>query len=279
MSTECNRWIARGGLAAAAGLVLAMLPSDAARAEFEVQESTIDAGEIQLQYRGAGHTGLAAAEEDEDEKPLRQSQEFELQMSPTSHWLLAFTQGYTVPDGETFEINAIEFETQVEIITLEGDGIGFAMQGGIERGVGNAPEGSGDFHFGPIFEYGRGDFLLTNDILFFDEYGPDSENGVWGVEYSLQAAYNVTDRLMLALEAFGEAEDIASTSFQEQEHYIGPAFYFTWGEDDDEALIEESERGVPGKYDEFTVSFGVLFGLTEASSDVAAKVFVGYEFN
>ncbi|ODA67445.1 hypothetical protein A7A08_01477 [Methyloligella halotolerans] len=267
------------GLVATAGFALTFLPLDRARAEFEVQESTIDAGEIQLQYRGAGHTGLSKSDDDEDEKPLRQSQEFELQMSPTSHWLLAFTQGYTVPDGETFDINAIEFETQVEIITLEGDGFGFAMQGGMEQGVGNAPEGSGDFHFGPIFEYGQGDFLLTNDILFFDEFGPDSEPGVWGVEYSLQAAYNVTDRLMLAVEAFGEAEDLSSTSFQEQEHYIGPAFYFTWGEDDDEALIEASERGVPGKYDEFTVSFGVLFGLTDASSDVAAKVFVGYEFN
>jgi hypothetical protein len=278
LSTEYTRWIATGGLAAAA-FAFAMLPPESARAEFEVQESTIDAGEIQLQYRGAGHTGLAAAEEDDDEKPLLQSQEFELQMSPTSHWLLAFTQGYTVPDGETFEINAIEFETQVEIITLEGDGIGFAMQGGIEKGVGNAPEGSGDFHFGPIFEYGKGDFLLTNDILFFDEFGPDSEDGVWGVEYSLQAAYNVTPKLMLALEAFGEVEDMAHTPFQEQEHYIGPSFYYTWGDDDDDTLIEESERGFQGEYDEFTVSFGVLFGLTDASSDVAAKVFVGYEFN
>lgn len=264
-----------------AAILLAVAVPDIARAEFEVQESTIDAGEIQLQYRGASHTGLAEFEDEDDEKPLRQSQEFELQMSPTSHWLLAFTQGYTVPDGETFEINAIEFETQVEIITLEGEGIGFAMQGGLEHGVGNAPEGSGDFHFGPIFEYGKGDFLLTNDILFFDEKGPDTESGVWGVEYSLQAAYNVTDRLVLAMEAFGEVEDISSTPFEAQEHYVGPSFYYTWGDDDDgdDYLSDRAFSGETGKYDEFTVSFGVLFGLTEASSDVAAKVFIGYEFN
>ncbi|MEG6507574.1 hypothetical protein V6C03_01160 [Methyloligella sp. 2.7D] len=274
MSTERHRLLLLGASLAALGAL-----ASPALAEFEVQESTIDAGEIQLQYRGATHHGLAETDDPDDDLPLDQSQEFELQMSPTSHWLLAFTQGYTQPDGETFDINAIEFETQVEIVTLEGDGFGFAMQGGIEQPVGNGRGDPGDLHFGPIFEYGKGDFLLTNDILFFKEkWGPSEQQGL-GLEYSLQAAYSVSDRLVLALEAFGEVDDLAATGpFGAQEHYVGPAFYYTWGNDDD-FLIEAGEGDFPEKYDEFTVSFGVLFGLTEASSDVAAKVFVGYEFN
>jgi hypothetical protein len=56
-----------------------------AHAEFEIQEATIEQGEIQIQYSGAEHWGLAGPEYD----PLRQSHELELQMGITDDWLLS----------------------------------------------------------------------------------------------------------------------------------------------------------------------------------------------
>jgi hypothetical protein len=56
-----------------------------AHAEFEIQEATIEQGEIQIQYSGAEHWGLAGPEYD----PLRQSHELELQMGITDYWLLS----------------------------------------------------------------------------------------------------------------------------------------------------------------------------------------------
>jgi hypothetical protein len=246
-----------------------------ALAEFEIQESTIDEGEIQLQYRGAQHGGLPRVKTgpvlpDDEEAPLRQSHEFEIQMSITSHWLVAVTHGFDKLDDDDLKLTALEAETQIELITLEGDGLGFAIQGGFERAVASARKTEpDDVHFGPIVELAKSKFLLTLNPMFFKERGPHADQDGLGFEYGAQARYALTSRLSLALESFGEIQDMADgTSFNEQEHSMGPAFYYTFGEAD-----EEAKKGA-----ELTVSFGGQFGLTDATSDAALKVFIGYEF-
>ena len=247
-----------------------------ALAEFEIQESTIDEGEIQLQYRGAQHGGLPRGVDsddvlpDDEEAPLRQSHEFEIQMSITSHWLVAVTHGFDKLDDDDLKLTALEAESQIELITLEGDGFGFAVQGGFEKAVSGASKTEpDDVHFGPIVELAKSKFLLTLNPMFFKERGPLADQDGLGFEYGAQARYALTSRLSLALESFGEIQDMADgTSFNEQEHSIGPAFYYTFGEAD-----EEAKKGA-----ELTVSFGGQFGLTDATSDAALKVFIGYEF-
>jgi hypothetical protein len=253
--------------------------AEKAAAEFEIQESIIEPGEIQLQYRGAWHTGLAKGVTEPDEflpddedTPFRQTQEFELQMSITSHWLVALTHGFDVPDGENFRLSAIEGETQFELITLEGNGFGFAVQGGVEHPLGEASEEeAGDVHFGPILEYAHDKFLLTLNPLFFREQGELAEQEGYGFEYGWQAMYNVTERLGLALEMFGEIEDMANSGpFNDQVHSIGPAFYY--------AIEREWEEDGKERSRELVLSLGAQFGLTDATSDVALKVFIGYEY-
>jgi hypothetical protein len=82
--------------AAATGLFVSS--ATPAHAEFEIQEATIEQGEIQIQYRGAEHWGLADPEDD----PLRQSHELELQMGITDYWLLSVTPGFEQPLGQKF---------------------------------------------------------------------------------------------------------------------------------------------------------------------------------
>jgi len=254
-------------------------------AEFEIQESTIDPGEIQLQYRGAWHEGLPSitteeAEEDlllpaDEEAPLRQSHEAELQMSVTSHWLLAVTHGFEQAADDTFKLTSIEAETQVELITLEGEGLGLAVQGGVEQPVLDAREDeAGDYHFGPIVELAKNKFLLTLNPLFYKERGDRAEQDGWGFEYGWQLRYVPTPKLWLTVEMFGEVEDMANAgSFAQQVHSIGPAFYYIFGADDDVGGETEEEGSA-----ELTLSLGAQFGLTEEASDVALKVFIGYEF-
>jgi hypothetical protein len=260
----------------AASCLLALVAAPAL-AEFEIQESTIDEGEIQLQYRAAQHGGLPRGGSgdvdvlpDDEEAPLRQSHEFEIQMSITSHWLIAVTHGFDKLDNDDLNLTALEAESQIEIITLEGDGFGLAIQGGFEKAVQAAARTEpSDVHFGPILEFSKDKFLLTLNPLFFKERGPNADQDGLGFEYGWQARYQVTPRLSLALESFGEIQDMADGSpFNEQEHSIGPAFYYTFGEAD-----EEAKKGA-----ELTVSFGGQFGLTDATSDAALKVFIGYEF-
>lgn len=258
-----------------------------AAAEFEIQESTIDPGETQLQYRGAWHSGLPTDEEepvdldplpDIEEAPLRQSHEFEIQYSITSHWLVALTHAFDEPVDGDFRLNAIEGETQVELITREGDGLGFAIQGGTEQPVWKSrDEADPDIHFGPIVELSKSNFTLVLNPLFFKEIGDLNDQEGYGFEYGWQGRYEMFgERLWLAVEMFGEIEDMANAGpFNQQLHSIGPAFYYTFGKDDDEG----GEADEYAKSKELTVSLGAQFGLTEQTSDVAVKVFVGYEFN
>lgn len=260
-------------------------------AEFEIQESTIEEGEIQLQYRGAWHSGVPAADIDDDvelgllvdepEALLVQSHEFEFQMSVTSHWLFAITQAYAEPVGDDFQLEAIEFESQVEFIEREGDGIGFAVQGGMERPVRDAREKfDPDFHFGPIVELSKSNFTLVTNPLFFKLYGDLNRQEGLGFEYGWQGRYEALGgRLWLAVEMFGEIEDMSNAGpFDLQLHSLGPAFYYTFGKDDEDDEIRVSDNDIYEMSRELTVSLGAQFGLTKETSDVALKVFIGYEF-
>lgn len=263
-----------------AGAALLLLPVMPALAEFEIQESTIDPGEIQLQYRGAWHSGLPKGDAadldvlpDQEEAPLRQSHDAELQMSITSHWLVALTHTFDEPIADDFRLSALEVESQIELITLVGDGLGLAVQGGVEKPLFEASrEEAPDFSLGPIIELAKNDFLLTLNPLFFREFGELAEQEGWGFEYGWQAKYDVTERLALALEMFGEIDELRNSgSFDEQQHSIGPAFYYTLGE----AEVDEFGKGEGA---ELVLSLGAQFGLTEQTSDAALKVFIGYEF-
>ena len=195
-------------------------------------------------------------------------------MSVTSHWLLALTHAFDEPVDDDFRLSAIEFESQFELITREDDGLGFAVQGGMEQPFGKArSEADPDFHFGPIVELSKSNFTVVMNPLFFKEYGDVNDQEGWGFEYGLQGRYEMMDeKLWLAVEMFGEIEDMSNAGpFGQQLHSIGPAFYYTFGE------AEVNEFG-KGEGAELTVSLGAQFGLTEATSDAALKVFIGYEF-
>ncbi|MEX2166911.1 MAG: hypothetical protein WD852_07805 [Methyloceanibacter sp.] len=263
--------------AGAAVFVLVLAGVRPVSAEFEIQESTIDPGEIQLQYRGAWHSGLPTGEigpilPDDEIAPLRQSHEFELQFSVTSHWLVALTHAFDEPIDDDFSLTAIEAESQVELITLVGNGLGLAVQGGVEQPLQRAQEEEPfSYHFGPIVELSQNKFLLTLNPLFFKETGDLAEQEGFGFEYGWQAKYDVSKRLSLALEMFGEVEDMANAGpFDEQEHSIGPAFYYTFEQDWEEDGKQKSR--------ELVLSLGAQFGLTDATSDMALKVFIGYEY-
>ena len=90
---------------AASGLTIGT--SKPALAEFEIQESNVEKGEKEFEYRGAVHWGFPKTErddageeedkggaaEEEEEGPLRQSHDFEFQYGITERWLFHHTDG------------------------------------------------------------------------------------------------------------------------------------------------------------------------------------------
>jgi hypothetical protein len=265
----------------------AIITTDVAFAEFEIQESQVEKGEVELEYRGAVHWGFPKAErseegeeegavEEEEEGPLRQSHDFEVQWGITERFM--FSAGVTAdqPLGEDFNVSAVEFETEYELIERKGNGIGLSVDAsyGIATRSGEADE----IEFGPIVELASGKFLLTLNPFFTDQVGDNANTDGLGFQYGWRAQYDFAKHWGAGVEMFGEIEDLANSgSFDDQNHSIGPTlFYNPGGDDDDEGGgngdDDNNNKKASGPPDmEFSLNVGVQFGLTDVTSDAALK--------
>jgi hypothetical protein len=277
---------------AMAAAVLSLTGAKPVLAEFEIQEADIEKGEIEIQYFGAVHSGLpdtggAIGDAEEEEAPLRQSHELQFQMGITDWWLLSVTSGFDQPDADNLKMTSVELETQFQLVKRHGDGIALAVQGGFAQALNNGDEGEpNEFSFGPIVELAKGPLVLTLNPLFNRQQGEFANQQGLGFEYGWQVKYEFSQKLDLALEMFGNIEDLANAgSFNDQEHTLGPVLYINFGnEDGDEGEglgagdEDEEKSGSEKREAEFTVGVGALFGLTDATSDVALKVMGQLQF-
>lgn len=259
-------------------------------AEFEIQEAGVEKGEVEIQYFGAAHwgvpdTGAASGNAEEEEAPLRQSHELQFQMGITDWWMLSVTNGFDQPDDDNLQMTSVELETQFQLIKREGDGIALAFQGGYSQAVYHRDQGApNEFSFGPIVELAKGPLVLTLNPLFNRQQGEFANQQGLGFEYGWQVKYEFSEKTALALEMFGNIEDLANPgSFNDQEHSIGPVLYRTFGnEDSDEGkkadMGDDDKKPGEKRSAEFTVGVGALFGLTDATSDVALKVMGDLQF-
>jgi len=258
-----------------------------ALAEFEIQESEVEKGEVELEYRGAVHWGFPkaereGAEEDEEEGALeeeeegeflRQSHDFEIQYGITERWMVSVGVSADEPLDEDFDLSSVEIELQYEIVERKGNGLGLAFQGG----YGFATRGgeADEIEFGPIVELASGKALLTLNPLFASQVGEHRETDGLGFEYGWRAQYAFTKHWGVGVEMFGEIEDLSHAgSFDDQEHSIGPTLFYNPenGDDDDNGNDNDDDRKVGGPPKvEFSMNVGVQFGLTDLTSDTALK--------
>jgi hypothetical protein len=261
---------------ATAGLTLA--GTKPVLAEFEIQEAGIEKGEVELEYRGAYHWGLPQAEEDE-EVPLRQSHDFEIQMGITDWWMISTTLGTIVPEGGSWLAEGVELETQFQLLKRHGNGIALSFATGY--GWAAQPDTANEVEFGPIMEFAAGKFLLTTNTFFSRQMGEFAETDGLGFEYGWRGEYDFAKHWGLGVEMFGEIEDLSNPgSFNDQNHSIGPTLFWKPGSGD-----EDEEAGDVGEGDddnakgnapkspsaEFSMNIGYQFGLTDATSDGALK--------
>jgi hypothetical protein len=261
-----------------------------AHAEFDIQEATIDKGEVQLTYRGAVHWGIPNADKegtgggvdgaavlDQEEAPVRQSHEFEAQYGVTDWWLTSITLGTEQPDGEDFGVSSVEFETQFQFLKRHGDGVALAIQGGYEKAINHGDEQNADaIGFGPIVEIASGKLLITLDPVFTDQVGPNRDTQGLGFEYGWRAEYDFAKHWGIGVEMFGEIDDLANAgSFNDQNHSLGPTLFYNASNDegdDKEDKMADNDDKVAGRPEmELYLNVGLQFGLTDATSDTALK--------
>ena len=263
-----------------------------ALAEFEIQESGVEKGEVELEYRGAVHDGFprtereeaeegeegGALEEEEEGEFLRQSHDFEFQYGITNRFMFSTTLGTDEPLDEDFDLSSVELELQYELVEREGNGFGLAFIGayGCATRGGEADE----IEFGPIMELGSSGFLLTTNTFFVGQVGEHRETDGLGFEYGWRAQQKFAKKWAVGAEMFGEIEDLSQAgSFDDQNHSIGPTLFFNPGEDDDEGGNgDDEDRVAEGPEMVLSLNVGVQFGLTDATSDTAVKFQGGLAF-
>ncbi len=285
--------------------VLTLVGTKPLLAEFEIQESSVEKGEVELEYRGAYHWGLpkggeggtGVLDDDEggevegEEVPLRQSHDFEMQLGITERWMFSTTFGTVVPEGGNWQAESVELEVQYELIERKGNGVGLAFQAGY--GWATQGETANEVEFGPIVELGLGKFLLTTNTFFSDQQGEFAEAESLGFEYAWRAEYDFSKSWGVGVEMFGEVEDLANAgSFDDQEHSIGPTIFFKLGEERDEEgdyageARSHTEGGDDGDDNgatkapemEFSMNVGLQFGLTDMTSEGAVKFQAEFAF-
>jgi hypothetical protein len=293
---DAQRLMLGAALSALAALGLTVGTTKAALAEFEIQETQVEKGEIEFEYRGAVHWGFpksekaaaaeegeegGALEEEEEGEFLRQSHDFEFQWAITDRWMISNAWSADEPIDGDFDLTSIEIELQYELIERKGNGFGLApivAYGFATRG-GEADE----IEFGPFMELASGNLLLTLNPIFTAQVGEHRETDSLGFEYGWRAQYNFAKKWAVGAEMFGEIEDLSNAgSFNDQQHSIGPTlFYMPGGDDDDDNGNgdDDDERKVGALPEmEFSMNVGVQFGLTDFTSDTALKFQGALEF-
>ena len=284
---KAQHLVLTAALSALAALGLTVGTSKPALAEFEIQESNVEKGEVELEYRGAVHWGFpkgereaaedddGALDEEEEGEFLRQSHDFEVEYGITERFLFAVTLGTDQPLDANFALSSVEIELQYELLERKGNGLGLAFQGayGFATRGGEADE----IEFGPIVELASGKFLLTLNPLFTAQVGDNRETDGLGFDYGWRAQYNFAKKWAVGAEMFGEIEDLSNAgSFEDQAHSLGPTlFYMPGGSDDDDdngSGGDDDDKKVGGPPEmELSFNLGVQFGLTDMTSDTALK--------
>jgi hypothetical protein len=120
--------------------------------------------------------------------------------------------------------------------------------------------------FGPIGKIAGRHASATIDSFFVRDLGGADTTALnlkWQMKHAL------TERMSVGVEGYGQIKDIADPgAFNDQEHRVGPVVYFKFGP----WLQQEAKHtGGVGEEDVMGFSFGALFGVTQATSDVALK--------
>lgn len=256
------------GCSALIFIFLFLAPAPAS-AQFYVRQPEVERGEVELEEHGTVYAGLPA-----EGDALRQSHELEAKIGVNDRFEFIVESFLEEPRDDDLKLGEVEVGGQVELIEREGDGFGLAFRT-IYEDAREADEAD-ELLFGPIAKVARGKLSSTLNLFFSEELGGGENDGP-GLFYAEQVRYAVGEHLGVGIEAFGEIEDLAHPgSFNDQEHRIGPALYLKLGGED--AETEGGDAAEKAEHVEVKLAAGVLFGISDATSDVAFKLDAEFEF-
>ena len=255
-----------------------------ARAEFQIQEPEVEAGEVEFQFIN----GWALDTPKGDDLELTTiSYEPEIQLGITDYLMIEIGLGIEkeleIEDGEKNFSNLIlielEFGLQLELFDVARHGFGLALVAGFTKS--QTPEENDSVDWGAIAKLAQGPVSLTSNTYFSDPRTDDASQDHVNFEYGVQLLYQLNDTIGLALEAIGEIDNIYNPDDTDtQPHRLGPLVYLSWERDEDAGVgeNEDGENGLEEEGTKVTFGLGALFGLTSATPDTTIKADIEISF-
>jgi hypothetical protein len=227
-----------------------------ASAQFYVRSPEVSKGELEIEEHGAFYSGHG-----EDEH-LNQTHELEGKYGITERFEVILEGVFEDEIGEDFVAEEIELGGQYEIIERRGDGLGLAFRTLYEFSLLGGPD---EILFGPLAKVVSGPNSATINTFFVGQVGENVEIDSLELLVNWRLQRELGKRWALGVEGYSEIEDLSNAgSFDEQEHRLGPVAYYEF----------PHAEGRP----EWKASGGVLFGLSDAVSDLTYKFDLEVEF-
>jgi hypothetical protein len=250
---NCGRTIIYLGVA----ITLCSTSVPSAWAQFYVRSPEVNKGEVEIEEHGALYSGPG------EEERLRQTHEVEGKYGLTERFEVILEGVFEQPIGEDFKAEEIELGGQYELIERHGDGFGLAFRTLYEFALeDHSPD---EILFGPLAKFVRGRDSATINTFFVGQVGEHAEIDSLELKVNWRLKREFNDRWGFGAEGYSEIEDLSHAgSFDEQEHRLGPVAYYEF----------PHAQGKP----EWKAAGGVLFGVSEAVSDLTYKFDFSVEF-
>ncbi len=261
----------------ASGAVVALMTTFAeplSAQTFHIKEADFEAGQWNVESINAALQGFPSNAE-----RSRTGHELGIGYGITAAWQLKGLISFNTPDHETTKLQRAIMENIVVLRALEEgkNGIGVAWFQAVEAAI--ARDATNATIFGPTIIMRQGKTELALNPFFEKSFGQNHTQGV-DFLYGWQARRELSEHVSIGLEGYGRVPDIGNgVPLDFQEHRIGPVLILKSGLGG--APSGPSRVGASAATGHGTsadLELGVLFGLTEATSDVAFKANVHFNY-
>ena len=304
-------------------IFFAVLTCTSANAEhlLEIEQPKVEAGEIEIEYRGDYHFQQPRRRFIQSPELVFDDNGFNRQRHTIgigyglTKWLGLLVgleaEQARFEDAESFagargfdELKVTEIELEGTVVLVPAGKNGFAAAALIQQHFALEQDEAHQLFLGTALQYVLGPWSATANLYAVKNIGGRGErDGAsirderWDFQYAAQVKYQVNSRLALALEGYGVVERLGNSGTKSDErqlfgdfdrHLLGPAIYYSWRDDDRTATqpgkglrvrsadANDQNGDKPGPT--YSMGAGVLFGLTESTSDVVLKWTLGVEF-
>ncbi len=238
------------------GVALALMSSVGDAAAQNIIEPEVTKGQTKLETFSqfqSGFNGGAAGDTREIHAP---SYSYGL----TDFWQIKALLALERPSHEGYTATHAIIENNFELVNAKkAGGIGLAWFTALAAALDS--EHTNAVVSGPIIRLGAGPTSLILNPLLEKTYGQNREEGI-AFLYGWQLKHEVRKGFWLGVEGFGSLPDIFGEGGPER-HRIGPLVTWEWEVADKRSLTFET---------------GILFGLTDATPDRAAKMQVTFTY-